>query len=233
MGGVTPARRLALLDAEVASCRACPRLVRWREDVAAERRKAYASETYWGRAVPGFGPADARVVVVGLAPAAHGANRTGRMFTGDESGRWLFRALHHAGLASQESSTHRDDGLVLHGVRITASAHCAPPDNKPTPAELRRCAPFLTREFAILSQARVVLCLGKVGWDAYLGHLASTGVPVPRPRPRFSHGAEVAAGLPHVLLGSYHPSQQNTFTKRLTEPMLDAVMARARALAGL
>jgi uracil-DNA glycosylase family 4 len=211
--------------------------VEWREEVAATKRAAYADEEYWGRGVPGFGDPAAKVVVVGLAPAAHGANRTGRMFTGDRSGEWLYRALWRAGFANQPESTSRDDGLVLRDAWITSPVKCAPPANKPTPAERDTCAPFLRRELALLGEARVVVALGKFGFDAVCSHLGL------RPRPAFGHGVEVAVapepgrdvagGGPLVVLGCFHVSQQNTFTGKLTEPMLDAVFARARSLAGL
>ncbi len=225
---------LAVLDARVADCRACPRLVAWREEVARTRRAAFADQAYWGRAVPGFGPPDARICVVGLAPAAHGANRTGRMFTGDRSGEWLYAALYRAGLASQPTSTGVGDGLMLYGVRITAPVHCAPPENKPTVAERDACRPWLERELALLAPTlRVFVVLGAFGWSVLWSALAAAGHPVPARRPPFGHGAEVA--LPergwHVL-ASYHVSQQNTFTGKLTEPMLDAVFARAVELAG-
>ena len=226
------AQSLAGLDLLVASCRACPRLVAWREAVAAAPRASFAGQIYWGRAVPGFGPADARIAVVGLAPAAHGANRTGRMFTGDRSGDVLYAALHRAGLASQPTSLAAGDGLELFGVRITAPVHCAPPDNKPTPGERDRCAPFLSRELELLGGTmRVVVVLGAFGWQALLAVLSRSGWVVPRPRPAFGHGAEVAIehadGRRVTLLGSYHVSQQNTFTGRLTPAMLDVVLARA------
>ena len=223
---------LATLEREITTCRACPRLVGWREQVAREKRAAFADETYWGRPIPGFGDPAARIVVLGLAPAAHGANRTGRIFTGDRSGDWLFAALHRAGLASQPTSTARDDGLHLAATWVTAAVRCAPPANRPTPAERDTCLPFTVRELALLPEAAVVVCLGGFAWAAALRLLAALGDPPVRPRPRFGHGAEAHGGrLP--LLGCYHPSQQNTFTGRLTEPMLDAVFARARALAGL
>ncbi len=217
---------LAVLGAEIADCRRCARLVEWREQVAAERRAAYRDEVYWGRGVPGFGDPAARVVIVGLAPAAHGANRTGRMFTGDRSGEWLFRALWRAGLASRPESIDRDDGMVLTGAYITASVHCAPPQNKPMPAEVVACRPFLDRELALLPEARVFVALGRIGYDATCAML---GV---RPKPKFGHGVEVPAGAgERTILCSYHVSQQNTFTGRLTEPMLDSVFARACELA--
>ncbi len=217
---------LAVLGAEIADCRRCARLVEWREQVAAERRAAYRDEVYWGRGVPGFGDPAARVVIVGLAPAAHGANRTGRMFTGDRSGEWLFRALWRAGLASRHESIDRDDGMVLTGAYITASVRCAPPQNKPMPAEVVACRPFLDRELALLPEARVFVALGRIGYDATCAML---GV---RPKPKFGHGVEVPAGAgERTILCSYHVSQQNTFTGRLTEPMLDSVFARACELA--
>jgi uracil-DNA glycosylase family 4 len=217
---------LAVLGAEIADCRRCARLVEWREQVAAERRAAYRDEVYWGRGVPGFGDPAARVVIVGLAPAAHGANRTGRMFTGDRSGEWLFRALWRAGLASRPESIDRDDGMVLTDAYITAPVRCAPPQNKPMPAEVAACRPFLDRELALLPEARVFVALGRIGYDATCAML---GV---RPKPKFGHGVEVPAGAgERTILCSYHVSQQNTFTGRLTEPMLDAVFARACELA--
>ena len=217
---------LAVLGAEIADCRRCARLVEWREQVAAERRAAYRDEVYWGRGVPGFGDPAARVVIVGLAPAAHGANRTGRMFTGDRSGEWLFRALWRAGLASRPESIDRDDGMVLTGAYITAPVRCAPPQNKPMPAEVVACRPFLDRELALLPEARVFVALGRIGYDATCAML---GV---RPKPKFGHGVEVPAGAgERTILCSYHVSQQNTFTGRLTEPMLDSVFARACELA--
>jgi uracil-DNA glycosylase len=229
------ADRLAALDEEITGCRACPRLVAWRELVADEKRAAFRDQTYWGRPVPGFGPADARVLIVGLAPAAHGANRTGRMFTGDRSGDVLFAALHRAGFASQPTSVSADDGLTLTGLRITAPVHCAPPDNKPTPAERDACLPYLRRELT-LSRPRVLLTLGAFGWNALLSSLQQLGWALPRPRPRFAHGAEVALlspdGEPVTLVGCYHVSQQNTFTGRLTPAMLDEVLARVSELAG-
>jgi uracil-DNA glycosylase family 4 len=214
---------LAALAVEIVGCRACPRLVEWRERVAAEKRAAYRDETYWGRPVPGFGDPAARIVIVGLAPAAHGANRTGRVFTGDRSGDWLFRALHRAGLANQPHSRHADDGLRLHDTWISAPVRCAPPDNKPTPGERDACAPFLSRELALLEPA-VVVCLGAFGYAAACRHYRV------RPRPKFGHGVEVAVAGGPTLLCSYHPSQQNTFTGKLTEAMLDAVVRRAAVL---
>jgi uracil-DNA glycosylase len=216
---------LAVLTAEIESCRACPRLVEWREQVARDKRAAYRDEVYWGRPVPGFGDRRARVLVVGLAPAAHGANRTGRMFTGDRSGEWLYRALHRAGFANQAESTGREDGLVLTDAYITAPVRCAPPANAPTTDERDRCRPFLDRELALLDRVRVVVALGDFGYRA-----VASIVGLAR-RPRFAHGLEVPLDDGRTILCSYHVSQQNTFTGRLTEPMLDAVFARARELA--
>ena len=216
-------------------CRRCPRLVAWREQVARERRAAFAAQRYWGRPVPGFGDPRARTIVLGLAPAAHGANRTGRMFTGDRSGDFLFAALARAGFANQPVSIARDDGLVLRDMWITAAVRCAPPANRPTPAERDRCLPWSVRELELLPRARVVLCLGGFAWDAALRLAAALGdtlAPPTGPRPRFGHGAELW-GARYVLLGCYHPSQQNTFTGRLTEPMLDAILSRTRELAEL
>ena len=237
-GGVArTARRipdLAVLDAHVSGCRACPRLVAWREEVARVRRASFRDQEYWGRPVPGLGPADARIAVVGLAPAAHGGNRTGRVFTGDRSGDWIFAALWRAGLASQPTSTHIGDGLELTDVRVAAAVRCAPPANAPTPAERDACSPWLARELALLPRLRVIVVLGGFGWTALWPVLAAAGYAVPRPRPGFGHGAEVelAGGRSALtVLGSYHVSQQNTFTGKLTEPMLDAVLARATALA--
>jgi uracil-DNA glycosylase family 4 len=220
---------LPQLAAEIVACRACPRLVDWREQVARTRRAAYRMETYWGRPVPGFGDPAARVLLCGLAPGAHGANRTGRVFTGDRSGDWLYAALHRAGFANQPTSRHRDDGLRLTDCYITGCVRCCPPDNRPTPAERDACRPFLVREFRLLRRVRCVVCLGAFAWDGTLSALGALGE-VPRPRPRFRHGGEARVG-PRTLLGCYHPSQQNTFTGRLTEVMLDAVLARARVLA--
>ncbi|MGH8825603.1 MAG: uracil-DNA glycosylase [Jiangellaceae bacterium] len=215
-------------------CRACPRLVTWREEVAATRRRAFADEPYWGRPAPGWGDPAPRVLVLGLAPAAHGANRTGRIFTGDRSGDWLFAALHRAGLASQPTSVHAGDGLRLTSARIVAAVRCAPPANKPTPAERDTCAGWLDREVGLLLDTlRVVVALGSFAWAATLGTLARNGVSIPRPRPAFGHGVEIvlagARGTVKVI-GCYHPSQQNTFTGKLTESMLDDVLGRAAAV---
>ncbi|MEO8264133.1 MAG: uracil-DNA glycosylase [Ilumatobacteraceae bacterium] len=212
---------LPRLAVDVGSCRACPRLVAWREQVAVDKRAAFRDEQYWGRGVPGFGDPHAKVLVVGLAPAAHGANRTGRVFTGDRSGDWLYRAMYRAGLANQPESVSIDDGLALTGAWVTAVVKCAPPDNKPLPDERVNCRPFLQRELALLGGVTVVVCLGAFAYEAMCTEF---GV---RPRPKFGHGVEVVAANGMRLLCSFHPSQQNTFTKRLTEPMLDAVFTRA------
>jgi uracil-DNA glycosylase len=231
----SPVRELDALSREVSECRRCPRLVAWREEVARERRAAFAHETYWGRPVPAFGDPRARVLVVGLAPAAHGANRTGRMFTGDRSGDFLFAALARAGFANQPESRDREDGLRLSGLRITAAVRCAPPANSPTPQERDECLPWTVRELELLADVRVLLCLGAFAWDAALRLLLASGKAQAaqlRPKPRFGHGAEIALG-DHTLLGCFHPSQQNTFTGKLTPPMIDAVLLRARELADL
>jgi uracil-DNA glycosylase len=225
------AAALEALERDVTGCRTCPRLVAWREAVAAEKRAAYRTETYWGRPVPAFGDPAARVVVLGLAPAAHGGNRTGRMFTGDRSGDFLYASLHRTGFANQPTAVRIGDGLELRDCWITAGVRCAPPANKPLPAEREACRRWLDRELALLEQMRVVVCLGGFAWDVALGSLPAAGAVVPRPRPRFAHGAEADLG-PITLLGCFHPSQQNTFTGRLTPPMMDAVFARARELAG-
>jgi uracil-DNA glycosylase family 4 len=227
--------RLNQLAADVAACRRCPRLVAWREQVARERRAAFADQEYWGRPLPGFGDPAARVLLFGLAPAAHGANRTGRMFTGDRSGDFLFAALWRTGFANQPLSRARDDGLALSDVRITAAVRCAPPANRPTPQERDNCLPWSVAEMRLLSEVRVIVCLGAFAWDAALRLTAALAGPdaVPRrPRPRFGHGAELELER-YRMLGCYHPSQQNTFTGRLTEPMIDAVLERARELASL
>jgi uracil-DNA glycosylase family 4 len=240
-------RELVALERDIVACRRCPRLVAWRELVARERKAAFADQTYWGRPVPGFGDPRARILVLGLAPAAHGANRTGRMFTGDRSGDFLYAAMWRAGLASQPSSTARGDGLRLRGVWVTAAVRCAPPANRPAPDEREECLPWGVRELELLSAVRVILCLGAFAWNAALRLSAAAalarasdgaggtaddagGADEPRPRPRFGHGAEHLAAR-HMLIGCYHPSQQNTFTGRLTEPMIDAVLARTRELA--
>ncbi len=215
---------LAQVNADVIDCRACPRLVEWREEVAVRKRAAYIDHDYWGRPIPGFGDPDARLLVVGLAPAAHGGNRTGRIFTGDRSGDWVFRALHRAGFASQPNSVHRHDGLHLSGAYVVAAVRCAPPGNRPTPVERDTCVPYLAREWALLTDVQVVVALG-----AFAAQVVAALVGV-RPRPRFGHGVEVKLPDGRTLLCSYHPSQQNTFTGTLTEEMFDAVFARARQL---
>jgi uracil-DNA glycosylase family 4 len=220
---------LEQLDCEVVDCRRCPRLVAWREEVARVKRAAYANEAYWGRPLPGFGDPGARLLVLGLAPAAHGGNRTGRIFTGDRSGDWLFAALWRAGYANQPQSVSRDDGLELTDCYITAAVRCAPPANKPLPSERDNCLRWLGRELRLLPRVRVIMCLGGFAWDAALRVGAALGETIPRPRPRFAHGAEAELGR-LTLLGCYHPSQQNTFTGRLTEAMLDESLFTARKL---
>lgn len=217
-----PSVDLLALGEEIQTCRACPRLVAWREKVATERRASFREERYWGRPVPGFGDPQASIVVVGLAPAAHGANRTGRMFTGDRSGDWLFASMYRCGLANQPASTGVADGLELRNAWVTAAVRCAPPDNRPEPSERDRCSPFLEREFGLVGPIRVVVVLGGFAYQATAGLVG-----VPRPRPRFGHGVEVATASGVRLICSYHPSQQNTFTGRLSEAMLDAVFMRA------
>ncbi len=231
IGGEIPSGdELAALSRRIVRCRLCPRLVRHREAAARTAPKRYRGQRYWARPLPGFGDSRARVLVVGLAPAAHGGNRTGRIFTGDRSGDWLFRALYEAGFANRPISTRPGDGLKLYGAYITAAARCAPPANKPTPLEMRRCQPFLLEELRCLRDLRVVVALGKIGWDSYLRARREAGQTVPRPLPRFRHGALARMPDGITLLGSFHPSQQNTFTGRLTRPMLNAVFARARRL---
>lgn len=224
-------RELVKIGAEIADCRACPRLVKWREAVAEAPPKRYAGQSYWARPVPAFGDPQARIVVVGLAPAANGANRTGRMFTGDRSGDWLYAAMYRAGLANQPESVATGDGLELNDAWVTAVVRCAPPDNKPTPAERDACVGYLARELALLPRARAIVALGSFAWDGALRALAANGTSTPRPKPKFGHGAEATIGE-LTMIGSYHVSQQNTFTGRLTEPMLDAVFARALEVAG-
>jgi uracil-DNA glycosylase len=216
---VLNSQELAALEREIVACRRCPRLVAWREEVAREKRASFKDEAYWGRPVPGFGDPDASIVVLGLAPAAHGANRTGRVFTGDRSGAFLFAALHRTGFANKPVSRHKDDGLRLSGLWISAAVRCAPPQNKPTPEERDACLPYAARELELLD-AKIIVCLGAFAWDAAVRLLGT------RPKPKFAHGAEYEAG-PFILLGCYHPSQQNTFTGVLTPEMLDAVLVRA------
>ena len=220
---------LADISREVVECRACPRLVAWREKVATEKRAAFADQEYWGRPIPSLGQADARLMIVGLAPAAHGGNRTGRMFTGDRSGDWLFASMHRTGFANQPVSISPDDGLELIDSFIGAVVRCAPPDNKPAVEERDRCLGYLVREIPLLERLRVMVALGKFAWDGALRAWGALGRPVPRPKPRFGHGSEADLGGV-TLLGSFHPSQQNTFTGKLTEPMLDAIFIRAREL---
>ena len=215
------------LAAEIVACRACPRLVAWREAAARNPPRRFRGQVYWAKPVPGFGDVKARLLVVGLAPAANGGNRTGRIFTGDSSGDFLFAALHRAGFANQPLSTHRGDGLVLDGVFVAAAARCAPPDNRPTPKEFDCCRPFLTREIELLSDLRVILALGALAWRSTLDALAASGVVLPSPRPAFAHGAEARVGR-YVLIGSYHVSQQNTNTGRLTKAMFDAILKSTR-----
>ncbi|HEY9566053.1 MAG TPA: uracil-DNA glycosylase, partial [Nocardioides sp.] len=230
---------LGELDARISVCSACPRLVTWREDVAADKRASFAEQPYWGRPIPGWGTSTPSVLIVGLAPAAHGGNRTGRIFTGDQSGDWLFAALHRAGLANQPTSRHAGDGLALIDARMVATVRCAPPDNKPTVVERDTCAPWIQREIELVAPGvRVVVALGGYGWDATLRSLRAAGWEIPRPKPKFGHGAEVVLTRPGggdrvTLLGCYHPSQHNTFTGRLTESMTDELLARARTLASL
>jgi uracil-DNA glycosylase family 4 len=240
VGSAEPAERAGLaegaglveLEREVISCRRCPRLVAWREEVARVKRASFSSEEYWGRPLPGFGDPSARVLVLGLAPAAHGGNRTGRVFTGDRSGDWLFGALWRAGFANQPHSLSREDGLQLDDCYITAAVRCAPPANRPLPAERDTCLPYLVRELSLLSSVRVIVCLGGFAWDAALRLLRELGAATPRPRPKFGHNAAVQIDR-YTLLGCYHPSQQNTFTGRLTEEMMDQVFARASELASV
>jgi uracil-DNA glycosylase family 4 len=225
-----PEKALAALATEVHACRLCPRLVEWREQVAAEPPRRHQGQEYWAKPLDGFGDPRARVAVVGLAPAANGANRTGRMFTGDRSGEWLYAALHRAGFANQPQSERRGDGLRLRDAYVTAVVRCAPPANRPTPEERDRCLPYLERELALLERCRVIVALGSFAWDGALRAARALGEEVPRPRPRFGHGAEADLGR-WQLLGCFHPSQQNTFTGKLTVPMIDAAFARARELA--
>jgi uracil-DNA glycosylase len=227
---------LAELDARLSVCSACPRLVAWREDVAVTKRASFADQPYWGRPIAGWGSATPSILVVGLAPAANGGNRTGRVFTGDSSGDWLFASLHRVGLAQQATSVHAGDGQALLDARMVATVRCAPPDNKPTPAERDTCAPWIQQEIRLVAPSvRVVVCLGAYGWAAATRSLRGAGYAVPRPLPKFGHAAEVtvtSAAGDLTVLGCYHPSQHNTFTGRLTTEMLDAVFTRARELAG-
>lgn len=215
--------------AEITACRACPRLVAWREQVAQEKRASFRDEVYWGRAVPGFGDLAARVLVLGLAPAAHGANRTGRVFTGDRSGDWLFGAMYRAGFANQPNSTDRNDGLMMRGAFVTAAVRCAPPANAPTREERNACLPYFVRELSLLKSVTVIVTLGAFAYEALWSMLRADGVALPRPRPKFAHGIEVVTDRA-TIIGCFHPSQQNTFTGKLTEPMIDAIFARAREL---
>lgn len=216
------------LAARVTQCRSCPRLTSWREEVGRTKRLAFRDEEYWARPVPGFGDRAARLLVLGLAPAAHGANRTGRIFTGDRSGDWLYAALHRAGFANRPTAVHREDGLELYDAYITSPVKCAPPANRPLPEERDRCRPFLIEEFRALTGVRAIVCLGAFAWDQALWIMAEAGQAIPRPKPRFGHAVCLEIG-PYLLIGSYHPSQQNTFTGRLTVAMFDDVFALARA----
>lgn len=220
--------KLSIVESQVVECRSCPRLVEWREQVGREKRRSFRDWDYWARPVPGFGDPDARLLVVGLAPAAHGANRTGRVFTGDRSGDWLFAALYRAGFANQPTSTRSDDGLRLRDVFVTAAVKCAPPANKPTPDERNRCQPFLVGEIEALQRLRAIVCLGRFGWDQVIRTLRVAGHALPGPMPTFGHLAEVRVPGGPALIGSYHPSQQNTFTGKLTGPMIDEVFATAK-----
>ena len=229
-----PAADLHELESQVIECRACPRLVAWREEVARVKRRAFADQTYWGRPVPGFGAEAPGVLIVGLAPAAHGANRTGRNFAGDRSGDWLYASLYRTGLANQPTSVSIDDGLTLFRTRVVAAVRCAPPDNKPTPLERDTCQHWLVRELELCwPSVRAVVVLGGFGWAALWPALRSAGISGPRPVPKFGHGVEVNLEDGRTVLGCYHVSQQNTFTGRLTEPMLDAVISRAAELASI
>jgi uracil-DNA glycosylase family 4 len=230
IGPVPDPGALRRLSAQIVRCRRCPRLVQWRERVATEKRAAFADQEYWGRPVPGFGDPTARILVVGLAPAAHGGNRTGRIFTGDRSGDFLFASMYRCGLASQPASVSRGDGLRLHGVYVAAVNRCCPPSNRPTPQERDNCLPYLASEIELLDRLRVLVPLGAFAWDGVLKALDALGHATGRPRPVFTHGAEAVAGS-YVLIGSFHPSQQNTFTGKLTADMLDDVFGRAAELA--
>ncbi len=220
------------LQSAITACRRCPRLVRWREATAKKPPRRYLEVEYWAKPLPGFGDPKARVLVVGLAPAAHGGNRTGRMFTGDRSGDWLYGALHAAGFANQANSEHRQDGLKLRDCYITAAVHCAPPDNKPSLVEFNRCRPYLVEELKLFPQARVVIALGKIAFDSFLAAYGENGGELLKPRPKFGHGISVRLPNGQVLLSSYHPSQQNTFTGKLTKPMFQHIFALAKASLG-
>jgi uracil-DNA glycosylase family 4 len=224
-------KELKRLSAQIHRCRQCPRLVAWREERAADPPRRHQGETYWARPISGFGDPDARVAIVGLAPAAHGANRTGRIFTGDRSGDWLYASLHRTGFANQPTSVSRDDGLRLRSAYVTAVVRCAPPANRPTPEERDTCLPYLERELTLLTRCRTIVALGAFAWDGSLRALRELGVEIPRPKPKFGHGVEARVGE-WTLVGCYHPSQQNTFTGTLTESMLDAVFARAAEVSG-
>jgi uracil-DNA glycosylase len=231
--GLPPGSALTELAADIVVCRLCPRLVAWRERVATEKVARFDDETYWGRPLPGFGDPEARVFVLGLAPAAHGGNRTGRIFTGDRSGDFLFAALYATGFANQPTSSRFDDGLALTDLYVAAAVRCAPPMNRPTITERDNCAPYLVRELAALRRVRVIVALGTFAWDAALRAIATDpSILLPRPRPQFGHGIEALVG-PYQLIGSFHPSQRNTFTGRLSPPMLEAVLRRAAELAGV
>ena len=233
MRAISPTRTadsLLRIQRKVIRCRKCPRLVQWREKVAQEKVRRFSSEAYWGKPVPSFGDPKARLLIVGLAPAAHGGNRTGRMFTGDRSGDWLYRALHKQGFANQPTSVHRNDGLQLSDCYITAAVRCAPPANKPLPHELSNCRPYLLKEFELLVNVRVIVALGKFAFDAVVNALMTLAPAPLSKRPRFSHGAEYRWNDRYTLIASFHPSQQNTFTGKLTEPMFDAIFRRARGL---
>ena len=222
---------LQRLSNEITGCKKCPRLVQWREEVAQVKRKSFREEEYWGRPVPGFGPSDAKIVIVGLAPGAHGANRTGRVFTGDSSGDWLYAALHKSGLANQPTSKSKNDGLILNSVRILTAVRCAPPSNKPTPAERDSCAPWFIKELQGLSQARVFVALGSFAWDVLWRALTTLELPLPAKKTPFAHGASVVFGE-YLLLGSYHPSQQNTFTGVLKPGAMEKIFAKAGRFTG-
>ena len=221
---------LQQLQQTITACRKCPRLVRWRQAVAKKPPRRYQGEKYWAKPLPGFGDRDASLLIVGLAPAAHGGNRTGRIFTGDRSGDWLYGALHTAGFANQPESVHRDDGLKLTGCYITAAVRCAPPENKPSKVEFERCRPYLIEEIERLCSVRVVVALGRIAFDSFLAAYQESGGVVPKPRPRFGHGASLVLPYGPTLICSYHPSQQNTFTGKLTRPMFDNIFAKAKAV---